>query len=72
MIRLSDRFYDSVPAMGQPHKDPPHSANFGLGLTEKLKAIGAPFEFNYPGASGVEHPDMFRFLAKHLKASLPN
>ena len=65
-------FYDSVPALGQPHKDPPHSANFGLGLAEKLKAIGAPFELNYPGASGIEHPDMFRFLAKHLKVSLPN
>ena len=65
-------FYDSVPALGQPHKDPPHSANFGLGLAEKLKAIGAPYELNYPGAPDVEHPDMFRFLAKHLKISLPN
>lgn len=65
-------FYDSVPALGQPHKDPPHSANFGLGLAEKLKTIGAPYELNYPGAPGVEHPDMFRFLAKHLKVSLTN
>lgn len=65
-------FYDSVPALGQPHKDPPHSANFGLGLAEKLKAIGAPYELNYPGAPVVEHPDMFRFMAKHLKVSLPD
>jgi hypothetical protein len=46
-------FFDSVPTLGQPHKDPPHSANFGAGLAEKLKTLGVPCELNYPG---VVHP----------------
>lgn len=60
-------FYDSVPALGQPHNDPPHSANFGAGLVEKLKKEGVPYEFNYTGATGVKHPDLFGFLLEHLK-----
>lgn len=60
-------FYDSVPALGQPHKDPPHSANFGAGLVEKLKSVGAPYEFNYTGAKDVKHPDIFSFLTENLK-----
>jgi len=63
-------FYDSVPALGQPYKDPPHSANFGVGLAEKLKSVGVEYELNYPGATGVKHPDIFSFLTEKLK-SLP-
>jgi hypothetical protein len=59
-------FYDSVPQMGQPHKDPPHSANFGAGLVEKLKAVGVEYEFNYTGAKDVKHPDIFGFLLEKL------
>lgn len=59
-------FYDSVPALGQPHKDPPHSASFGAGLSEKLKAIGHSHEFNYTGATGLKHPDLFSFLTTVL------
>jgi acetyl esterase/lipase len=62
-------FYDSVPALGQPHKDPPHSANFGAGLVEKLKQVGAEYEFNYPGAPGLKYPDLFGFLREKLKVS---
>lgn len=62
-------FYDSTPALGQPFKDPPHSANFGAGLAEKLKAVGVPYELNYPGAPGVKHPDIFGFMLTHLKVS---
>lgn len=60
-------FYDSIPAMGQPHKDPPHSANFGTGLAEKLRFLGLEYELNYPGAPGVKHPDLFGFLVEKLK-----
>ena len=60
-------FYDSVPALGQPHQDPPHSANFGLGLAERLKTVGVDCEFNYPGAPNVKHPDIFSFLVQKLK-----
>jgi len=59
-------FYDSVPAMGQPHKDPPHSANFGAGLAEKLKSVGAEYELNTPGAPGLKYPDLFGFLLEKL------
>ncbi|MFZ4595162.1 MAG: hypothetical protein ACOYOF_12975 [Verrucomicrobiaceae bacterium] len=49
-------FFDSVPTLGQPHKDPPHSANYGAGLAEKLKTLGVPSELNYPGAPGMVRP----------------
>jgi acetyl esterase/lipase len=64
-------FYDSPPALGQPYKDPPHSANFGAGLVEKLKQAGVEFEFNYPGAAGVKHPDIFGFLTEKLNVRPP-
>lgn len=64
-------FYDSVPALGQPYKDPPHSANFGAGLAEKLRSVGLEYELNHPGAPGVKHPDLFSFLKEKLKPSAP-
>ncbi len=64
-------FYDSAVAMGQPAKDPPHSANFGAGLVEKLKSVGVEYEFNYPGGPGVKHPDMFAFILEKLKVAPP-
>lgn len=60
-------FYDSVPATGKEAKDPPHSANFGVGLEEKLKKVGIPYELNYTGGPQVKHPDIFGFLLEHLK-----
>jgi len=60
-------FYDSVPAMGQPIKDNTvHSANFGVGLEEKLKAEKIDYELNYTGAT-VKHPDMFSYLMEKLE-----
>ncbi|MDZ4286588.1 MAG: alpha/beta hydrolase, partial [Prosthecobacter sp.] len=61
-------FYDSAPVMGQPYKDPPHSANFGMGLAEKLKSVGIDYELNYTGGPSVKHPDIFGFLLEKLKA----
>ena len=61
-------FYDSAPVMGQPAKDPPHSANFGLGLVEKLRTLGVKFEFNCPGSKEIRHPDIFAFILEELKA----
>ncbi len=61
-------FYDSVPALGQPHKDPPHSANFGAGLVPKLQSVGIQHQFNYTGAQGIKHPDIFGFLKEQLLA----
>ncbi len=54
--------------LGQPYKDP-LTANFGAGLAEKLKSLGVEFEFNYTGAMGIRHPDIFGFLLEHLKGT---
>jgi len=61
-------FYDSAVVMGQAAQDPPHSANFGAGLVEKLKQINAPHIFNYKGATEVQHPDLFSFIITQLAA----
>ncbi len=61
--------YSTPPEPGQPAKDPPHSANFGVGLAEKLKQIGTEFELNYPGAPNVKHPDPLGFLMDKLKVT---
>lgn len=60
-------FYDSVPALGKDAKDPPHSANFGVGLETKLKEVSIPYELNYTGGPAVKHPDLFSFLVEYLK-----
>lgn len=63
-------FYDNAPNLGQPYKDPPHSANFGAGLAEKLKAVGIEHEVNYNNpAARVKYPNLFSFLQEKLKAA---
>jgi acetyl esterase/lipase len=48
-------FYKQPPAIGQPQKDPTHSANFGVMLRERMKSIGIDCELVYPGAPDVTH-----------------
>ncbi|SFI56794.1 alpha/beta hydrolase [Planctomicrobium piriforme] len=60
-------YYDSVPAMGQPQKDPPHSANLGVRLSEALTKAGVECEFNYIGSTGIKHPDIFSFFVDQLQ-----
>lgn len=64
-------YYAALPAMGQEQKDPTHSANFGVGLGEKLKTAGVPFELQYPGATGVKHPTMQDFVIAKLGGKTP-
>lgn len=65
-------FYDNPPALGQPYKDPPHSANFGAGLEARLKAVGVEHEINYNNDySRMRWPDLFGFLVEKLKTSQP-
>ncbi|MBS0211533.1 MAG: hypothetical protein JSS27_21535 [Planctomycetes bacterium] len=45
--------------MGQPAKDPRHSANFGAPLAQRLKQLGVECEFNYPGAPDKAHEHVF-------------
>ncbi|MDR1280480.1 MAG: alpha/beta hydrolase [Opitutaceae bacterium] len=61
-------FYDNPPAIGQPYKDPPHSANFGAGLAEKLETAGIEHEINYNNDyPRMKWPDLFGFLAEKLQ-----
>jgi hypothetical protein len=60
-------YYQTPPAMGQPEKDPVHSANFGVKLKEHCDALKVPCELVYPGASDVKHATMIDFLVATLK-----
>ena len=61
-------FYDNPPNLGQAFKDPPHSANFGAGLGEKLKSVGIEHELNFNNDYGrMKWPDLFGFLNEKLK-----
>lgn len=60
--------YSAPPALGQPQKDPTHTANFGVKLQERLREVGIESELVYPGAPGVRHPQIHDFLIAKLTA----
>ncbi len=60
-------FYTSVPAIGQPQKDPTHTANYGVKLQEHCQAIGTECEVFYPNAPNVKHKTIAEFLIATLK-----
>jgi len=60
--------YTTPPALGQDQRDPTHTANFGLKLQEKLRAVGVECELVYPGAPDVKHRHVQDFLIEKLKA----
>lgn len=60
-------YYDSAPALGQPQRDPTHTANFGVKLQEKLNGLGVACELVYPGAPTVRHASIDAFLIEELK-----
>ena len=60
-------FYSSVPAIGQPQKDPTHTANYGVKLQEHCQAIGTECELVYPYAPNVKHKSITEFLIATLK-----
>lgn len=59
--------YPAPPALGQDQKDPTHTANFGVRLQEKLRAIRVPCELVYPGAPDVKHAQIADYLIATLK-----
>lgn len=61
--------YAAPPALGEPAKDPTHTANFGVKLQEKLRRVGVACELVYPGAPDVKHPQIADYLLAKLKAS---
>jgi hypothetical protein len=60
--------YTSPPAIGQPQRDPTHTANFGVTLQQKLKRLGVACELAYPRAPGVTHASIEAFLVEKLKS----
>jgi acetyl esterase/lipase len=61
-------YYGAPPALGQPQKDPTHSANFGVKLQEKVRSVGVECELVYPGAPDVKHRTIAEFPIAKLKA----
>jgi acetyl esterase/lipase len=59
--------YNTPPAFGKDQESPAHSANYGVGLVEKLKSNGISYELVYPGAANVKHKDMREYLMEKLK-----
>ncbi|MFT4176985.1 MAG: alpha/beta hydrolase [Luteolibacter sp.] len=59
--------YKAPPALGQPQKDPTHTANFGVKLKEKLDQAGVECELVYPGATGVKHANIEAYFIGKLK-----
>lgn len=59
--------YTAAPALGEPQKDPTHTANYGVKFQEKLRGLGVACELVYPGAADVKHATMDAFLIETLK-----
>jgi acetyl esterase/lipase len=59
--------YSDPPRLGLDQKDPTHTANYGVKLQQKCKAIGTQCELVYPGAPAVLHPTAQDYLIKMLK-----
>jgi acetyl esterase/lipase len=59
--------YSSAPALGEEQKDPTHTANYGVKLQEKCKALGVECELVYPGAPDVKHKTADEYLIASLK-----
>ncbi len=60
--------YTAPPALGEPQKDPTHTANYGVKLQEKCKSVGVECELVYPGAPDVKHSQIHDYLIDKLKA----
>ncbi len=64
-------FYRSPPNLGQPEKDPTHTANFGVKLAERLAEVGVGCELVYPGAANVKHASVEDYLIAVLGPAAP-
>jgi acetyl esterase/lipase len=61
--------YAASPALGEPQKDPTHTANYGVKLQEKCKSLGVECELVYPGAPDVKHANIDAYLIEKLRAA---
>jgi acetyl esterase/lipase len=61
--------YNSRPAIGEPQRDPTHTANFGVKLQERLQEVGVGCELVYPGAPDIKHATIEEYLIDKLKSA---
>ncbi len=61
-------FYESIPDMGKPQKDPTHSANHGMGLQEHCKPLRVACEVIHPGIKNPPYKNATQYLIEKLKA----
>ncbi len=60
--------YAAAPAgLGQPEKDPTHSATFGVKFQERLREVGVEAYLVYPGAPPTKYRTRHEFLIDQLK-----
>lgn len=59
--------YKTPPAIGKIQKDPTHTSNFGVKLSEHCRETGVECELVYPGAPNVKHETVNSFLIGSLK-----
>jgi hypothetical protein len=57
------------PVLGQPEKDPTHSAIYGIKLAEKMQATGLECVLAYPGHADEKYGSVTKFLIAKLKAN---
>lgn len=63
--------YSSAPALGQEQKDPTHTANYGVKLQEKCRALGVQCELYYPGTTETRRATAHDYLINKLKEQRP-
>lgn len=63
--------YADTPALGQPQKDPTHTANFGVKLQEKCRAAGVECLLVHAGLPDKTSKTVLQYLAGSLKGSRP-
>jgi acetyl esterase/lipase len=60
--------YGPPPALGEPQKDPTHTANYGVKLQEKLRSLGVECELVHAGVPSPAHSSPVQFLVEKLKS----
>ena len=59
--------YSAPPALGEPAKDPTHTANFGVKLQEHCRNRGVTCELVYPGSPEVRHAGQAQAIIAALR-----
>jgi len=60
-------YYGNPPAMGKDQKDPTHTANFGVGLRQRMREVGVECILNHPGTiKRLEHKTVEAYLIDQL------